>query len=88
MLENDENIVPPRSREEHIKALVKDVQTAEDEIATFRDHIRDVKKTYVDNGWLEKEEVQLAIKAYKQLKGNLELDDVVEYAKIIKDVVN
>lgn len=87
MLEVDENVVPPKSREEHIKNLVESIQSAENEIATYRDHIKDVKKSYVDNGWLEKEEVKLAVKAYKQLKGDTDLEDVAEYAEILKDVV-
>jgi hypothetical protein len=87
MLGNDENIVAPKSREEHIKNLVKGIQAAEGEIALHREHIKDLKKSYVENGWLQKEEVQLAIKAYKQLTGRLDLDDVVEYAEILKDVV-
>ena len=87
MLGTDENIVPPKSFEEHVKDLIKSIKTAEDDIALQRDHIRDLKKSYQENGWLTKEQIQLAVKAYKQLKGRLDLDDVVEYAEILKDIV-
>jgi hypothetical protein len=87
MLGNDENIVATKSRDEHVVNLIKSIQAADSEISTLREHIADVKKSYVENNWLQKEEVQLAVKAYKQLKGKLALDDVVEYAEVLKDVV-
>ena len=87
MLGNDENIVATKSRDEHVVNLIKSIQVADSEISTLREHIADVKKSYVENNWLQKEEVQLAVKAYKQLKGKLALDDVVEYAEVLKDVV-
>ena len=84
---SDENVVAPLSREEHIKNLIRFIQSAEDEIAVFRDSIKDCKGAYVERGDLQKEEVQLAIKAYKSLKSRLDFDDVSEYADLLRDVV-
>lgn len=87
MLNENENIVAPKSREEHIRNFVKFLQESEDQITLFRDSIRDAKASYVENSWLEKEEIALAVKAYKALKANQNLEDICEYADLLKEVV-
>jgi hypothetical protein len=88
MLGQDENVsVKPLSREQHIVNLVKTIQSAEAEIKMFREHISDTKKSYTEQGWLTKDEVKLALKAYKVLKSPDDLSDIAEFAEIIASIV-
>ena len=57
-------------RENFIKAF------HENELAMkpFKDFRSDLKKNYVDNGWLSREELSTAVKVYRFLKGGDDID--------------
>jgi len=65
--------------ETKIVELIKAIAAVEDEIRPYKEHIKDLKKNYVENGWLTKEQVQLAMKAYsliKSLKSDKAFDEL------------
>jgi len=57
-----------KNKEEHLEDFMKSFAAIEYEIEPYRDQLKDLKKNYVDNCWLEKDDIKLAIKAYRFLK--------------------
>jgi hypothetical protein len=57
-----------KTKEQYIVDFIKAFKAIEDEIAPYQEHRRDLKKNYVDNSWLSKEELRFAVRAYRMLK--------------------
>lgn len=66
------------SREEHIANYVRNIATIEEAIAPFKEQMKDLRKEYVDNAWLSKEDIKMAVKAYRLSKAKINMDELVE----------
>lgn len=75
----------PKSREEHIKDFVRAIAAVEQAMQPFKDQKVDLKKNYVENGWLSKEDMKYVSKAYNFAKrGDFDLDKFVEAFNKVK----
>ena len=59
---------------EYFKAF----QAVELEMEPYREHKKDLKKNYVENGWLTKQEISQGLRAYRMLKKGENIDDFTE----------
>ena len=66
------------SREEHIANYVRNLATIEEAIAPFKEQMKDLRKEYVDNAWLTKDDIKTAVKAYRLSKSKINMDELVE----------
>lgn len=75
----------PKSREEHIKDFVRSIAAVEQAMQPFKEQKSDLKKNYVENGWLSKEDMKYVSKAYNLAKrGDFDLDKFVEAFNKVK----
>lgn len=58
----------PKSKEERIKDFVKSIQALEQAMEPYKEQKRDLRKNYVDNNWLSKDEMRNVIKAMRLVK--------------------
>ena len=49
----------------------------------FKDFRSDLKKNYVDNGWLTRQELSTAVKVYRFIKGG---DDIDQFHGVYKEM--
>ena len=66
------------SKEEHVVNYIKAIASIEECIEPFKDQRRALKQNYVENGWLEKDEIKLALKAYRMIKDETDLERLRE----------
>ena len=45
----------------------------------YKEHKRDLRKNYVQNGWLTKDELRQAVRAYRMLKNGDNIDQFADY---------
>lgn len=74
----------PKSKEERIRDFVKSIQAVEQAMEPFKEQKRDLRKNYVENNWLSKEEMRSVVKAYRMVKDESDLDQIVDFYKKIK----
>ena len=75
------------NKEEHITNYIKSLSQIEDEMEPYKEHKRDLKKNYIDNGWLEREEISMAVKAYRLMKNNVDIEQLIDfYERVTKTV--
>ena len=75
----------PKSKDEYIKDLVRGLAAIEQAIQPFKEQKSDLKKNYVENGWLSKEEMKYVTKAYNfAKKGDFDIDKFVEAFNKVK----
>ena len=57
-----------RTKEEYVVDFIKSFDENERAMEPFKDHRRDLRKNYVENGWLSKDEMKQAVRAYRMLQ--------------------
>jgi len=76
-----------KTTEEYIVEFIKAFKAVEDEMEPYKEHRRDLKKNYVENGWISKEELRFAVKAYRMMKSGEDFDQFTDiYEKLAKKV--
>lgn len=66
-------------KEEKIVDYIKSIKELEDTMEPFKEQKRDLKKNYVENGWLTKDEISAAVKAFRLMKGDTDLDQMRDF---------
>ena len=67
------------SKEEYVVEFIKAFKAVEDEMEPYKEHKRDLRKNYVQNGWLTKDEMRQAVRAYRMVKQGDSIDQFTEY---------
>ena len=76
-----------KTKEEHIKSYIKQLAAIEEAMEPFKDQCRDLRENYGDNGWLTKEEMRLAVKAYRLVKSDTDMEQLTDYFNNLKRTV-
>ena len=75
------------TKAKHITEYIKSLSAIEDCIRPYQDQRRDLARNYVSNKWLSKEEISMAVKAYRLLKGDTDMDQLMDfYDRVSKTV--
>ena len=72
------------SKEELITRYARALDEVEKALEPFREHRKDLRASYIQNGWLTKEETSMVLKAYRQLKSGEDLGEISHYVDMIK----
>ncbi len=72
------------SKEEHVKNYLKDLVETEEAMEPFKEHKRDMRKSYIEEGYLTKDEIWAAVKAYRMVKDDKDIDELVEAYEQVK----
>ena len=67
------------TKEEYVVEFIKAFKAIEDEMEPYKEHKRDLRKNYVQNGWLTKDELRQAVRAYRMLKKGDNIDQFTDY---------
>ena len=65
-----------KTKEERIREFIKGVATIEAAMEPYKDQRKDLRKNYIDNGWLSKEEMKSVMKAYRLKKDDTDFDQL------------
>lgn len=76
------------TKEDYIVNYIKSLATLEEAMLPFREQRKDLRKSYVDNGWLEKEDIKLAVRAYRLMKQDVDFDELRQAYRTIKQQKN
>tara|TARA_R100001510_G_C7608178_1_gene172574 strand:- start:659 stop:931 length:273 start_codon:yes stop_codon:yes gene_type:complete len=67
------------SKEEHLANYIKTFVAIEDAMEPFKEQRKDLRESYAENGWLSKEEMRLAVKAYRLYKSETDMEILTDY---------
>ena len=65
-----------KTTEEYMVDFLKSFQAIEDAMEPFKDQRRDLRENFHENGWLSKEEMRTAVKAYRFMKQDVDIDEL------------
>ena len=82
MSSNDDKLL---TKEEHLANYIKTFVAIEDAMEPFKEQKRDLKANYVENGWLTKGEISLAVKAYRLAKDDTDMSALIDMVEALKE---
>jgi uncharacterized protein YktA (UPF0223 family) len=76
-----------KTTEVHMADYIESLQTLEEEMEPYKEQKRELRKEYEEQGWLSKEEIRLAVKAYRLLKNDIDMSALIDTYKALKNNV-
>ena len=73
-----------KSTEEHMADYIESMRALEEEMEPYKEQKRDLKANYVENGWLTKGEISLAVKAYRLAKDDTDMSTLIDMVEALK----
>tara|TARA_R110000744_G_scaffold356874_1_gene463648 strand:- start:16 stop:261 length:246 start_codon:yes stop_codon:yes gene_type:complete len=68
---------------EYVVEYIKALAAIEDEMEPYKEHKRDLRKNYVQNGWLSNNEMRQAVRAYRMFKKD---DDIGQFTDFFDQI--
>ena len=68
-----------KKKENYITNYIKALVEVENEMEPYKEHERELKKNYIENEWLTKEEISLAVKAYRLMKDDVDIEQLMDF---------
>ncbi len=73
-------------KEEHILNYVQSLSALEEAMEPFKEQKRALKTNYVENGWLDKDEISMAVKAFRMIKNGVDPEQLMDFYETVKRV--
>lgn len=74
-----------KTTEEHMAEYIESMKAIEDAMEPYKEQKRDLKTNYVENGWLTKGEISLAVKAYRLAKDDTDMSALIDMVEALKE---
>ena len=74
-------------KEEKILNYVKSLTAVEEAMEPFKEQKRALKANYIENGWLTREEISMAVKALRLVKDNTDLEQLMDFYTTVTKTV-
>jgi len=71
------------TKEERIVDYIKSVAAIDEALEPFKEQKKALKTNYVENNWLDKDEIKMAMKAYKMIKDDIDLDQLMDFYETV-----
>jgi hypothetical protein len=72
------------TKEDRITDYIKSLVAIEEEMDPYKEQKRALKTNYVENGWLAKDEISVAVKALRLMKSNVDLEQIQDFIDLYK----
>ena len=75
-------------RQRYIVEYIRSLKTIEDAMEPYKDQRRELRNDYRRQGWLTREEMSVAVKAYRLMKGEVDLDALYDTYSVLSTAAN
>ena len=74
-------------KKKHVLRLIKSYKAIDSAILPYQEQRKELRKEFIENDWLNNDEVSLVKKAYNAVKSKVDLDDLSSFMEIVKQEV-
>lgn len=74
-------------KKEHVKNLIASLRTLEAQMEPYKEQKRELRKSYVENGWLSRDDVSSAIKAYRMIEKGQNFESLEEMFELLSNLL-
>lgn len=71
----------------HVENLIKSLRAIEREMEPYKEQKRELRKNYVENGWLSRDDVSSAIKAYRMIEKGQNFETLEEMFELLSKLI-
>lgn len=71
-------------KKKHVINLIKSYRAIDGAIQPYQDQRKELRTEYIENQWLNNNEISLVKKAYNAVKTKVDLDDLSSFVDIVK----
>tara|TARA_R110000824_G_scaffold173544_1_gene351684 strand:- start:233 stop:502 length:270 start_codon:yes stop_codon:yes gene_type:complete len=64
------------NKAQHIAEYIQSIAAIEECMEPYREQRKDLRKNYIENKWLNKDDVSLAMKAFRMLQQKVDFEDL------------
>lgn len=79
-----EQVEEEKDKEQHMGDYIASMKALEEAMEPYKEQKRELKANYIENGWLTKEDISLTVKAYRLLKDDVDLNDLIDVYQALK----
>ena len=80
----EERLQEVKSTEEHMTDYLESLKSYEEAMEPYKESKRELKAEYVEQGWLTKAEISLAVKAYRLAKDDTDMSQLIDMVDALK----
>ena len=73
---NQEGAPEDASKENYVVNYLKSMLAIEEAIEPYKEQKKELRTEFIENGWLTKDEIWSAVKAYRLYQGGADMDDL------------
>tara|TARA_B100000287_G_C20616288_1_gene774150 strand:+ start:1166 stop:1468 length:303 start_codon:yes stop_codon:yes gene_type:complete len=81
----EEKLADEKSKEEHMADYLESMKALEDAMEPYKEQKRELKSEYVEEGWLTKQDISLAVKAYRLAKSDTDMSELIDMVQSLRD---
>ena len=72
-----------KSKQEHIVDYVNSIAALDDAMKPYREQKAELRKSYIENKWLTKDDIKMALKAYRLQKDQTDIEQLTEMVDML-----
>ena len=80
----EEKLQDEKSKEEHMADYLESMKALEEAMEPYKEQKRELKAEFKEQGWLTGDEISVAVKAYRMLKADQDIDELVEMFNFLR----
>ena len=73
---DEENKTEEVTKEQYIISYLKSLIAVEQAMEPYKEQKKDLRKEYIDNGWLTRQDIWSAVKAFRLYEQDADMDDL------------
>ena len=74
-------------KKKYVKEYIRSLAAIEEAMEPYKEQKRSLKANYVENGWLEKEEISVAVKAYRLMKSDVDIEQLLDFYERVTNTI-
>jgi len=87
IFDNNEVAIVETVRDETVERMIeyiRSVKTIEEAMEPYKEQKRELREEYKEQGWLTKDEISMAVRAYRMMKSDVDIQQFVTVFNSIK----
>jgi len=81
----EQKIASEKNKEEHMADYLESMKALEEAMEPYKEQKRELKAEYVEEGWLTKQDISLAVKAYRLAKSETDMSELIDMVQSLRD---
>ena len=71
-------------RMRYVKEYIRSMVAIEEAMEPYKEQRKDLRQSYNDNGWLTKEDMRTAVRAYRLVQQDADIEELMDFYKNLK----